>query len=109
MTFRQQTDVFTRAQQWYEEGCAYNTIGQRDKACQALKQCLALDEQHVTARLLLTLLQQALQPTEVRRLRIPIEEADYALFAKPVVTLGRQEGNDVILLNTDVSRYHARS
>lgn len=96
------------AQEYYEEGRSYNALGQRDKAYYALTRCLTLDADHPEARALLKRVKQALQPTAMRRIRIPEEKSDYVLFAKPVVTLGRKEDNDIVLMNTDVSRYHAR-
>jgi tetratricopeptide (TPR) repeat protein len=99
--------VFT-AQQYYEEGLAYSKAGQRDKAYQAMEQCLNLDEQHPDARSLFQTLSQALQPTDVRRVHIPTEETEYILFGKPIVTIGRKKDNDIVLTQTDVSRYHAR-
>jgi len=96
------------AQQHYEEGLLYCKAGQRDKAHQAITRCLTLDARHTEAQTLLKTLNQALQPSDTRHVRIPIEECEYILFGKNVVTIGRKEDNDIVLMQTDVSRYHAR-
>ena len=96
------------AQQYYEEGLSYNKTGQRDKTYQALQQCLTLDAQHAEAQSMLKTFSQTLQPTEVRRVRIPTEEREYLLFGKNVVTIGRKEDNDIVVIQPDVSRHHAR-
>lgn len=95
------------AQQSYEEGVFYNKAGQRDKAHQALRRCLTLDAKHSEAQSLLNTLDQILQPTDTRRVRIPIEEREYILFGKNVATIGRKEDNDIVVMQTDVSRCHA--
>lgn len=97
-----------QAQQSYEEGVAQAKIGQRDKAVAALEQCLNRDAQHAEAQTLLNTLSQALQPREVRRLRIPAEESEYLLCGRNILTIGRKEDNDIILTQLDVSRRHAR-
>lgn len=96
------------AQQHYEEGLFYNKAGQRDKAQQSIKRCLTLDARHSEAQALLKTLDQILQPTDTRRICIPIEEREYILFGKSMVTIGRKEDNDIVVSSTDVSRYHAR-
>lgn len=96
------------AQQSYQEACAYQRVGQRDKAYHTLQQCLSLDPNHAEAEQLLGTLESLLHPTEVRHVRLPADEREYLLFAKPVVTIGRQEDNDIVVMNTDVSRHHAR-
>jgi hypothetical protein len=96
------------AQQHYEECLFYNKTGQRDKAHQAIRRCLTLDAKHIEAQSLLKNLDLILRPTDTQRVRIPIEESEYILFGKSVLTMGRKEDNDIVLSQTDVSRYHAR-
>jgi hypothetical protein len=96
------------AQQYYEEAVAASQIGQRDKAYQSLKQCLMLDEHHGDARSLLETLNRILQAGDVRRIHVPIEDSEYILFGKHVVTIGRKEDNDIVVSQAEVSRQHAR-
>lgn len=96
------------AQQYYEEAEATYRLGQRDKAYQALKQCLTIETKHVKARNLFESLKQALQTSDKRIIRIPTEDREYVLIGKNVMTIGRQEGNDLVLTQNDVSRCHAR-
>jgi tetratricopeptide (TPR) repeat protein len=95
------------AQQYYEDALSYYKVGQRDRAYQAIKQCVSLDTTHPEAQSLSKALNQALQPTDVRRIRISTEESEYIVFGKNKVTIGRKEDNDIVLMRTDVSRYHA--
>lgn len=92
----------------YQDACHYNAIGQRDKACRAFRECLSLGECREAAQAALAALERQCSPTHVRQIRLPTLDAVYAAFAKTLVTIGRQEDNDIAILNTDVSRYHAR-
>jgi hypothetical protein len=96
------------AQPYYEEAFSASKIGQRDKAYQSLKQCLTLDEHHADARALLETLNRLLQACDVRRIHVPIEDSEYILFGKQVVTVGRKEDNDIVVSQAEVSRQHAR-
>jgi hypothetical protein len=96
------------AQQYYEEAEAAYRIGQRDKAYQALKQCLTIEKNHVKARHLFEQLERTLRSSDTRIVRIPITGHEYILLGKNIVTIGRQEGNDIVLRRNDVSRTHAR-
>lgn len=96
------------AQQLYTDGQAFLKVGMRDKAQHALQQCLQLDEHHADARALLSTFSQGLLPLETRRIHIPSEDREYVLFAKSVITIGRKEDNDIVVMNQDVSRSHAR-
>lgn len=96
------------AQQLYDEAETAYHCGQRDKAHHLLKQCLALDPKFGKARGLFDKLTRAFQAAGRRRVYISGEEQEYVLFAKQVMTLGRQEDNDIVLNQHDVSRHHAR-
>lgn len=97
------------AQHYYEEAEAAYRLGHRDRAYQALKQCLTIETTHAKALALFENLKQKLQASPGRRLlRIPLEEREYILVAKNVMTIGRKEDNDLILTQGDVSRNHAR-
>jgi hypothetical protein len=92
----------------YQEACHYAAIGQRDKACQAFHECLDIEAHREAAQTALAALEQQCSPTDVRRIRLPVIDYVYVIFAKTQITIGRQEDNDIVILNTDVSRYHAR-
>jgi tetratricopeptide (TPR) repeat protein len=96
------------AEQYYEEAANTYRLGQRDRSYQALKQCLTVDAKHANARKLFDQLEQLLQKTDTRLIRIPVEEREYMLIAKNVMTVGRQEGNELVVNQNDVSRRHAR-
>jgi hypothetical protein len=96
------------AQQLYDDAETAYHGGQRDKAHHLLKQCLALDPDLVKARSLFDKLTRAFQAGAKRRIYISGEEQEYLLFAKQAITLGRQEDNDIVLNQHDVSRHHAR-
>lgn len=86
---------------------AYQT-GKRDKAHHALQQCLALDPAHARATALFGQLAQALERMANCRIRLPIQEQEFLLFKSSTITIGRKDDNDIVLLNTDVSRLHAK-
>jgi pSer/pThr/pTyr-binding forkhead associated (FHA) protein len=92
----------------YQKACHYATIGQRDKACQTFRECLSHKEHQEAAQTALAALEQQCSPIDVRRIRLPVVDYVYVIFAKTQITIGRQEDNDIAILNTDVSRYHAR-
>ncbi len=96
------------AQNYYEDALAACQVGRRDKAWRDLQQCLTLDAEHQEANTFLTALKEELHPRAVQRVRAPLEECEFVLVAKPVVTIGRKEDNDIPLAETDISRYHAR-
>ncbi len=97
------------AQQYYEDAETAHRIGQRDRTYQLLKQCLTIETKHARARNLFETLKQKLQAAPGRRLlRIPLEEREYILISKDVLTIGRKEGSDLVLSQNDVSRNHAR-
>ena len=96
------------ARQFYEESEVAARIGRWDRAYDALKQCLRLEKNHAKARADLEKLEQSFTTNMRRFLRIPLEECEYVLFAKPLVTVGRLEENDIVLTHHDISRHHAR-
>ena len=96
------------AQHYYEDAELAYRLGYRDKAYQALEQCLTIDTKHSRALLLLKQLKQALQKAGRRHIRMPLEECEYILFGNAVLKVGRQEDNDIMLIQHDISRHHAR-
>ncbi|MBD3308564.1 FHA domain-containing protein [candidate division KSB3 bacterium] len=96
------------AQQYYDDAEAAYHRGHRDKAHQALQQCLTIEPHHAKARDMLETIHQALEAGPQRLIRIPTDECEYLLFAKPVVTIGRSDEADLTLTQNDVSRTHAR-
>ncbi len=92
----------------YDTACHYLAIGQRDKAHQALQACLTLEEHRDAAQAAMAELEHQLQPTDVRHIRLPVIDYAYVVFAKSQLTIGRKEDNDITILNTDISRYHAQ-
>lgn len=96
------------AQQLYDEAEAAYRCGQRDKAYHLLKQCLLLDPNYIQAKGLFEKLTRAFRTGGTRRVYISGEEQEYVLLAKQVIALGRQEDNDLVLNQHDVSRHHAR-
>jgi hypothetical protein len=89
--------------------CQYLTIGQRDKAHQALRARLAEDDSDAAARRALEELERQLTPSAGgRHIHLPIFDDGYVVFAKSVVTIGRKPDNDIPIINTDISRHHAR-
>lgn len=99
--------VFT-AQQWYEDGIECYKTGQRDTAYESLQQCVALDQSHADAQSLFDTLRKTLPNPGMCALQVPPNPGEYRLFGKQIVTIGRQEENDLVLLQHDVSRTHAR-
>ena len=96
------------AEQYYEESEIAARIGHRDKAYDALKQCLRIENTHANARIALEKLEQSFATNSRRFIRIPLEECEYILFGKPIVSMGRLEENDIVLTHHDISRRHAR-
>ncbi|MCP4403004.1 MAG: FHA domain-containing protein [bacterium] len=96
------------ARQYYEESEVAARIGRRDKAYDALKQCLRIEKTHAKARAALETLEQSFATNTRRFIRVPLEECEYLLFGKPLVTVGRLEDSDIVLTHHDISRHHAR-
>lgn len=96
------------AQQYFDEAEAVYNLGKREKAYQALKQCLAIDKNHARARAVFTQLDTALHAGVTRTVRIPMDEREFILFPRPLITIGRQEDNCLVLTQHDISRHHAR-
>lgn len=92
----------------YAKACHYLTIGQRDKASEALHACLESAEYCDIARTALSNLECLLQPTEVRRIHLPVSDNVAVVYAKTLITIGRRENSDISIMNTDISRDHAR-
>lgn len=86
---------------------AYQT-GKRDKAHHALQECLALDHAHARASALLAQLAQALERSANLRVRLPMQEQEFLLFGNSTISIGRKDENDIVLLDNDVSRAHAK-
>ncbi len=95
-------------QQYYEEAEAAYRRGHRDRAYQFLQQCLTIDRNHSKASVLFESLSHHLQHSTKRTIRMPMEESEYIMFGNQMVTIGRQEDNDMVLVQHDISRHHAR-
>lgn len=96
------------AEQAYQEAEEAYRTGKRDKAHQALKQCLALDASHQQAATLFRQLSGLLERSAALHVLLPAQEQEYVLFSSASIIIGRSEENDLVLPQTDVSRRHAK-
>ncbi len=96
------------AEQLFNEAEQAHQSGKRDKAHRLLQECLILDRSHARAAALFKQLAQALERSAACRMRLPIQEQEFLLFGSDAITIGRKEDNDIVLLDNDVSRVHAK-
>ncbi|PIE33899.1 hypothetical protein CSA56_09425 [candidate division KSB3 bacterium] len=96
------------AQHYYEEAETTYRRGHRDKAYQALQHCLRIKRNHSKAAALFQSLSDHLRHPTKRIIWMPMEESEYVMFGHPVVTIGRQDDNDLVLTQHDISRHHAK-
>jgi len=96
------------AEQCFIEAESAYQNGKREKAHQSLQQCLNLDSSHAKAAALLEQLTQTLNRMAACRIRLPVQEQEFVLLKNNTLCIGRKNESDIMLLNTDVSRNHAK-